>query len=372
MERFKHFHWFTSICLLLACHPTGNRSTTMGSGEQGGSDSILLVYVHEMPTRVARIPEAMKDYSFLGADDAEMVYIEGGRFLMGSEDFEDAQPIHEVTVDGFWMDEHEVTNAQFARFVAATGYQTVAERVLDSSNYPNLPLDVLQPGSFVFSPLEDSVEFDDGVTLWHYVKGANWRHPEGIGSDIKGREDEPVVHIAYEDALAFASWAGKRLPTEVEWEYAARAGTSNTIYYSGNEPMQNGEWLDNLYQGRFPYEDDGLDGYRGLAPVKSYSPNAWGLYDMGGNVWEWCSDYYQSDYYKDSTLTNFQSPVGSNDEMVDSAIVWRVQRGGSFLCDELYCTCHRAGRRRKGEASSTSNNLGFRCVRSGPLIEGNQ
>ncbi len=329
------------------------------------SDSAATCVAHGIPSRAAAIAESSASHSFLGADDARMVYIEGGAFLMGSADFADASPVHEVVVDGFWMDEHEVTNAQFARFVAATGYQTVAERPLDPKDFPNVPLDVLQPGSAVFTPPDRAVGLHNHLQWWQYVPGASWRQPEGRGSSIKGREDEPVVHIAYEDAAAFAKWAGKRLPTEAEWEYAARGGKSSSKYYWGAELKPNGEWLANVYQGNFPVNDAGEDGYQGVAPVKSYQPNAFGLYDMDGNVWEWCADYYRPDYYKNSPAKNPQGPADSYDPM-EPGTVKRVQRGGSFLCNEQYCERYIAGSRGKGEVSSGSNNLGFRCVSDEP------
>lgn len=328
-------------------------------------DSAVTCVAYGIPSRAAAIAEAKTAHSFLGSDDAPMVYIKGGAFQMGTNDFEDASPVHEVVIDGFWMDEHEVTNAQFARFVSATGYQTVAERPLDPKDFPNVPLDALQPGSAVFTPPAHTVGLDNHLQWWQYVVGASWRQPEGPGSSIKGRENEPVVHIAYEDAAAFAKWAGKRLPTEAEWELAARGGKSNSKYYWGNELKPKGSWAANVYQGNFPVQDAAEDGYKGVAPVKSYTPNAFGLYDMDGNVWEWCSDYYRPDYYESSPNKNPKGPSDSFDPMEPGAVK-RVQRGGSFLCNEQYCERYVAGSRGKGEISSGSNNLGFRCVSDDP------
>lgn len=348
--------------LAIACNQTQHSEE---AAESMGVDSAAMCVSHGIPSRAAAIAESDKKHAFLGADDATMVYIKGGTFVMGAVGFADASPAHEVTVDGFWMDEHEVTNAQFARFVAATGYQTVAERPLDPKDFPNVPLDALQPGSAVFTPPSQSVNLGNHLQWWRYVNGASWRHPEGPGSNIKGRESEPVVHIAYEDAAAFAKWAGKRLPTEAEWEYAARAGNSNSKYYWGDELKPGGQWMANVYQGSFPIEDKGEDGYKGAAPVKSYQPNPWGLYDMDGNVWEWCSDYYRPDYYENSPSKNPTGPSDSYDPM-EPGTVKRVQRGGSFLCNEQYCERYVAGSRGKGEISSGSNNLGFRCVSDEP------
>ena len=330
-----------------------------------GDDTVVTCVSHGIPSRAAAIAESETKHGFLGSDDVTMVYIKGGTFQMGTNDFEDASPVHEVTVGGFWMDEHEVTNAQFARFVAATGYQTVAERPLDPKDFPNVPLDALQPGSAVFTPPDHSEGLGNYLQWWTYVVGANWRQPEGPGSGIKGRENEPVVHIAYEDAEAFAKWAGKRLPTEAEWELAARGGAANSKYYWGNDLKPNGRWVANVYQGEFPVKDVGEDGFVGVAPVKSYKPNAFGLYDMDGNVWEWCSDYYRPDYYNNSPKEDPKGPADSFDPQ-EPGVVKRVQRGGSFLCNEQYCERYVAGSRGKGEISSGSNNLGFRCVSDDP------
>lgn len=356
----KKSPFFWSVLLLAACGQQAGQN-----GEGGSSDSAATCVAHGIPSRAAGVSGHQREHSFLGSDDAPMVYIKGGTFSMGAEDFADASPIHEVTVDGFWMDEHEVTNAQFARFVAATGYQTVAERPLDPKEFPDVPLDVLQPGSAVFTPPDEQVSLRNYLQWWKYVAGASWRQPEGPGSSISGREDEPVVHIAYEDAAAFAKWAGKRLPTEAEWEYAARGGKYDSKYYWGNELKPGGEWVANVYQGNFPVRDVAEDGFKGVAPVKSFRPNGYGLYDMDGNVWEWCSDYYHPDYYRRSPSNNPKGPADSHDPL-EPGLVKRVQRGGSFLCNEQYCERYIAGSRGKGEVSSGSNNLGFRCVSDEP------
>lgn len=329
------------------------------------NDSAATCVAHGIPSRAAAIAESQVQQAFLGSDEAVMVYIKGGTFQMGSAGFPDASPVHEVVMDGFWMDEHEVTNAQFSRFVSATGYQTVAERPLDPKDFPNVPLDALQPGSAVFTPPDRAAGLDNHLQWWRYVIGASWRQPEGPGSSTRGREHEPVVHIAYEDAAAFAKWAGKRLPTEAEWEYAARGGRAGAQYYWGDELKPGGTWIANVYQGNFPLQDAGEDGFKGLAPVKSFTPNAFGLYDMDGNVWEWCSDYYRPDYYQNSPARNPKGPGDSYDPM-EPGTVKRVQRGGSFLCNEQYCERYIAGSRGKGEVSSGSNNLGFRCVSDDP------
>ncbi|WP_018614732.1 formylglycine-generating enzyme family protein [Segetibacter koreensis] len=292
----------------------------------------------------------------------EMVWIAGGTFQMGADDFPDAKPIHAVTVDGFYMDEHEVTNAQFEKFVMATGYLTVSERPLNPADYPGVPAEKLAPGSAVFTPPDHKVSLDDPLQWWQYISGADWKHPQGPGSTIKGHENEPVTQVSYVDAAAYAKWAGKRLPTEAEWEFAARAGKNNSKYYWGNELKPKGKWVANIFQGSFPEANTIEDGYKTVAPVKSFAPNGFGLYDMDGNVWEWCEDYYRPDYYKNSVSKNPKGPSDSFDPD-EPGTVKRVQRGGSFLCSDQYCIRYRAGSRGKGEISSASNNLGFRCVK---------
>lgn len=296
----------------------------------------------------------------------KMIWLPGGIFNMGSTDaaFADAQPVHAVRVNGFWIDEHEVTNAQFAQFVKATGYKTVAEKALDPKDFPGVNPTELVPGSAVFSAPSQQVALNDPLQWWHYIAGANWQHPFGPQSSINGKEAEPVVHISYADALAYATWAGKRLPTEAEWEYAARAGNDAGTFYWGDELKPNGKWAANIYQGSFPNHDAKDDGFAGIAPVKSFAPNGFGLYDMEGNVWEWCSDFYRPDYYKRSPSDNPEGPIDSYDPDEPGAVK-RVQRGGSFICSDEYCVRYKAGSRGKGEVQSASNNLGFRCVKDG-------
>ncbi|HLS96686.1 MAG TPA: formylglycine-generating enzyme family protein [Sphingobacterium sp.] len=298
-----------------------------------------------------------------GKDSVRMVLIEGGKFMMGSESFDDAQPIHEVEVASFYMDEHEVTNEQFEAFVKATGYVTVAERPLRPEDFPGVDPAMLVPGSAVFTPPKGVHGLQNHLQWWTYVPGANWRHPEGPDSSIRGKEHHPVTQLAYQDAAAYAEWAGKRLPTEAEWEYAAKAGKHTTeTYYWGTEKKENGRWLANIYQGEFPIDNTKEDGFETTAPVKSFPPNAWGLYDMEGNVWEWCADLYRPDYYARSAKSNPKGPADSYDPQEPGAIK-RVQRGGSFLCNDEYCERYKAGSRGKGEENSPTNNVGFRCVK---------
>jgi len=307
-----------------------------------------------------------------------MVWISGGEFSMGSKDtremvcggsdaMSDARPIHRVHVDSFWMDEVEVTNEQFEKFVEATRYITVAEQAPKPEEFPHVPVGNLVAGSLVFTPTSSPVPLDDYLRWWRYQKGANWRHPEGPNSTIKGREKYPVVHVAYADAVAYAKWVGKRLPTEAEWEFAARGGLSGKVYAWGNDLRPDGKWMANTFQGRFPVKDTGEDGFVGVAPVRSFPPNGYGLYDMAGNVWEWCSDWYRADYYaqlaaEGGVARNPQGPPKSFDPDAPMETK-RVQRGGSFLCTDQYCARYMVGTRGKGEVTTGSNHLGFRCVR---------
>lgn len=309
-----------------------------------------------------------------------MVWIPGGEFSMGSESASeslcglpgttlDAMPIHRVYVDAFWMDETEVTNAQFKEFVDATGYVTVAEIKPTLEEFPGAPLENLVTGSTVFKPTKSPVALDQYLQWWSYVPGANWKHPAGENSNLDGRENYPVVHVAYEDAEAYAKWANKRLPTEAEWEFASRGGKAGELYAWGNELKPNNQYQANIYQGAFPVEggDSGADGWVGIAPVKQYAPNGYGLYDIGGNVWEWVSDWYRADYYaqlrsKGVVARNPKGPDVPYDPQEPDQKK-RVHRGGSFLCSDLYCTRYLVGTRGKGESRTASNHCGFRCVR---------
>ncbi len=279
----------------------------------------------------------------------------------------DARPIHRVVVDGFWMDATEVTNAQFAEFVKATGYVTIAERPLDPADFPGAPRELLVPGSTLFVSPRQPVGLDDARQWWQYVAGTNWRHPDGPASDLRGRERHPVVHVAFADAEAYAEWAHRRLPTEAEWEFAARGGVAGALYaWGGDDLSPNGVHRANIHQGSFPMRDEGLDGFAGVAPVASYPANAYGLYDVAGNVWEWVSDWYRPDYYATlaaagSAAVNPKGPADSFDPAEPDAKK-RVQRGGSFLCTEQYCTRYLVGTRGKGEVSTGSNHVGFRTV----------
>jgi sulfatase modifying factor 1 len=246
----------------------------------------------------------------------------------------------------------------------------VAERTPTAEEFPGAPPENLVAGSVVFTPPDHPVSLNNHFQWWSYIKGANWRHPLGPDSDLKGKEKYPVVQIAYEDALAYAKWAGKRLPTEAEFEFAARGGLENKLYTWGDELKPGGKWMANIFEGHFPDKDSGDDGFTGIAPVAQFPANGYGLYDMAGNVWEWCSDWYRPDYYAQlaaagGVARNPQGPDSSFDPS-DPGEKKRVMRGGSFLCSDQYCSRYMVGTRGKGEISSGANHLGFRCVESAP------
>ncbi|WP_406699749.1 formylglycine-generating enzyme family protein [Singulisphaera sp. Ch08] len=291
-----------------------------------------------------------------------MVWVPGGDFAMGTDDesMSDARPVHRVSLDGFWMDRTEVTNRQFERFVRETGYTTVAEQAPDPKDFPGAPKELLVPGSLVFSPPVGRVSLEDHLAWWRYVPGANWKHPTGPDSTIQGLEDHPVVQVCFDDAVAYAKWAGKRLPTEAEWEYAARGGLDGKRYCWGDDLKIGGKWQVNNWQGLFPNENMKEDGFDGTAPAGSFATNGYGLSDMAGNVWEWCADWYQPGY-DPSQSRNPQGPDSSHDP-AEPGIPKRVQRGGSYLCSDLYCVRYLPGARGKGATDSGASHIGFRCV----------
>ena len=313
-----------------------------------------------------------------------MVWIPGGEFSMGAVvnghgsgemamSSNDAQPIHRVRVDGFWMDKTTVTNDQFAKFVAATGYVTVAEKIPTHEEFPDAPDENLVAGSVVFSPTDHEVPLNNHLLWWGYVKSADWRHPLGPGSDIKGKEKYPVVQVAYPDAEAYAKWAGKRLPSEAEFEFAERGGLSGKTYAWGDDLRPNGKWMANTWQGKFPVKDSGEDGFVGIAPVAKFPANGYGLYDMAGNVWQWCSDWYRPDYYAQLAKVSdvAQNPKGpdSSFDPAEPTEPKRVHRGGSFLCNERFCSRYIVGTRGKGEVNTGTNHLGFRCVMGSEMLK---
>jgi len=307
-----------------------------------------------------------------------MVWIPGGTFIQGNDGAEamyDEGPAHTTKVDGFWMDETEVTNVQFRAFVEATDYVTVAERPIDWEEMKDMlppgtpkPADsLLQPGSMVFNPPDHAVPLDNHFRWWSWVIGANWRHPYGPESDIAGKDNFPVVHIAYEDAQAYANWAGKRLPTEAEYEFAARNQQSGKAFAWGEELTPQGKYLANFFQGEFPHQMTEEDGYAGISPVKSFPPNSYGLYDIIGNVWEWTSDWYRADAYAlMKGIAICDNPTGP-EESYDPNEPYtpkRVIKGGSYLCSDQYCSNYRPSARMATAIDSGQEHLGFRCVKT--------
>jgi formylglycine-generating enzyme len=347
----------------LACGPAKPTASSEHAHQQNGAPTPA------QPDATSATAARINSTSAPGPAPAGMVWIPGGTFWMGCENCEmpDALPVHLVTVDGFWIDETPITNAQFAQFVAATGYVTIAERKPDPKDFPGVPPEKLVPGSAVFSPPQEPIPLDNPYAWWRYVDGASWKHPEGPGSSTKGREHHPVVHIAWDDAQAYANWAGKRLPTEAEYEFAARGGLDRKLYAWGDELKPAGHWPANIWQGHFPSQNLAEDGFVMTSPVKAFPPNKFGLYDVGGNVWQWCSDWYRPDYYEklaaQGTVRNPQGPSDSYDPQ-EPGQPKRVQKGGSFLCSDQYCVRYLVGSRGKGAVDSGSSNVGFRCVKA--------
>jgi formylglycine-generating enzyme required for sulfatase activity len=312
--------------------------------------------------------------SSLEANHEGMVWIEGGTFVMGAEDQEgraDEYPSHNVKVKGFWIDATEVTNKQFQQFVDATGYVTTAERVPDWNELkkqlppgtPKPPDSVLVAASLVFVQQPAAVGLGDPSMWWTWKKGASWRHPQGPGSTIKGKENFPVVHVSWDDAMAYCKWSGKRLPTEAEWEYAAR-GANRAKYPWGNEDVEDHQPKANTWQGKFPSLNTTWDGFDNTSPVKSFQSNSYGLYDMAGNVWEWCADWYQHDYYKKIGQSLVENPAGpsSSFDPDEPTVPKKVVRGGSFLCNASYCKGYRVSSRMKTATDTGLEHTGFRCV----------
>ena len=404
----------------LSCHEAGKRGggsavVAAAVGSASAADSLkkgAICCEKNIPPRFGvvavagaadgRIGRGAVDAAAAGSPDAAaraahagMVWIPGGTFRMGGDNDQasaDEYPKHAVTVSGFWMDRTEVTNAQFAAFVRATGYVTTAERKPDWNELkkqlppgtPKPDASLLVPASLVFDPPNHPVDLNDYSQWWAWKKGASWRHPHGPGSSIAGKENYPVVHISWYDAVAYCQWARKRLPTEAEWEFAARGGLKDAVYPWGNErpvaagaaaapagvsaagrsAVSSGVAHGNFWTGHFPDKNTTSDGYYYSAPVGSFAPNGYGLVDMAGNVWEWCADYYRSDYYQSlgaGTAVNPHGPATSYDPDEPYARK-RVIRGGSFLCNESYCTGYRVSRRMKSTEDSGMEHVGFRCV----------
>ena len=382
---------FLGIVLLLflisACNnpqvKKDNSETNINTTVQ--TDSLEACCVSTVPSRFASLNGEANSAVTLNIDSLrkatpvlrDMIFVPGAAFHMGARDAEfareDEYPVHPVKVNSFFIDPHPVTNTQFQEFVDATGYITTAEKNIDWNEIknqlppgtPKPPESELQASSLVFTPPSHRVNLNEVSSWWSWVQGANWKQPFGPGSSIVGLENYPVVHISWEDAVAYSTWAGKRLPTEAEWEYAARGGNDDFVYAWGFERVNEGAPKANSWDGEFPIYNSRVDGYELLAPVKQYSPNGFGIYDMAGNVWEWCHDLYHHDYYKTFSVEKVaDNPTGpsSSYDPLEPNVRKRVIRGGSFLCSDSYCSGYRAAARMKCTEDTGMSHLGFRCV----------
>jgi len=345
-------------------------------------DTSLSCCTNNLPARpFLRMSDSVqigKASSLFGSND-EMVLIQGGNFVMGGDSIwgrSDEFPKHRVQISSFYMDRHEVTNGQFRTFIEATHYVTTAEKKPEWEEIrkqvpPGTPKpadSLLVASSLVFSPPKVAVALDNASVWWEWKAGADWRHPEGPKSDISGKDNYPVIQVSWEDALAYATWAGKRLPTEAEWEYAARGGRPNSIYPWGDQPIDKGDLKANTWQGNFPNNNTLKDHFDRTAPVMTFPPNGYGLYDMAGNVWEWCSDWYRPDYYsicaQQGVVTDPPGPKSFYDPE-EPNVPKRVVRGGSFLCTDQYCSGFRVAARMKTSWDTSLEHTGFRCVVTG-------
>jgi formylglycine-generating enzyme required for sulfatase activity len=372
----------SAVALICAGCDAENPSATAGGADGASTVAAALIETPEDPAALA---------AELEADG--MVSLPGGSFVMGTDSpphrHDDESPAREVLMAPFWIDATEVTNDQFAAFVEATGYVTTAERpilredlegMVPEEVLDTIPEEGLEPSSVCLNPNFDRrlaayIGLTPRVTpvtagVWNIEPGANWRHPLGPESNLEGKGDHPVVHVSWDDAAAYAAWAGKRLPTEAQWEYAARGGAADREYPWGDALTPEGPdgrtvHRANVYQGRFPFGDEAADGFAGTAPVKAFPPNDWGLYAVSGNVWEWCRDWYRPDYYQHAPDVNPPGPPSSVDP-AEPNVPKRVQRGGSFMCNENYCTGYRVASRMKGDPGTGSFHCGFRCVVEDP------
>ena len=369
MKPVKNIFIFVVVFYFFSCNTNSGKLLSVEEKNDSAASCMMV------PSRFAN---AAVDSSLQFNGDTSvkgMVFIKGGTFMMGGDNNQasaDEYPKHKVQVEGFWMDATEVTNAQFQKFVEATHYITTAEKKPDWEEMkqtlppgtPRPPDSMMVAASLVFRQTSGPVDLNDYSQWWSWVKGADWKHPEGPQSSIKGKENYPVVQVSWYDAMAYCKWAGKRLPTEAEFEFAARGGSENNIYPWGNESINVGKPKANSWGGKFPYYNDNKDGYVTSAPVKSFPANGYGLYDMAGNVWEWCSDWYDANYYKsfNSIAINSEGPSKSFDPE-DPYTPKRSLRGGSYLCNDSYCSGYRVARRMKSSPDTGLEHTGFRCVR---------
>jgi formylglycine-generating enzyme len=362
---------FYFCCLvMIACNNNGYKKVDANASTDSSHACMQVPQRFGTDTTDKKIAQA-KNTSYAG-----MVLIPAGTFSMGADNQQasaDEYPKHTVTIDSFYMDATEVTNAQFAAFVNATNYITTAEKKPDwdelkktlPTGTPKPADSVLVAASLVFKQSSVPLQLNNPSQWWSWVEGASWKHPQGPSSNIIEKENYPVVHISWYDAMAYCKWAGKRLPTEAEWEYAARGGLINNIYPWGNEHVNTGKAKTNSWEGEFPYKNLQVDGFITSAPVKNYTCNGYGLFDMAGNVWEWCSDWYDYNYYKQLQGTTTKNPKGANKSFDpdEPATPKRSLRGGSFLCNDSYCSGYRVARRMKSSPDTGLEHTGFRCVK---------
>lgn len=386
MKGLKYFQSQIAFAILMvsilgACHSGQKKPDTTVEQKVDSVNGKLACCSSNLPVRpfMGTADSIKNNYSSKKqSNHDQMVLIPGGSFVMGGDSLwgrSDEFPRHEVKVSPFYMDQHEVTNAQFRAFIEATGYVTTAEKKPDWEELkkqlpvgtPRPPDSLLVAASLVFSPPNHPVSLNNSAIWWKWVPGADWRHPQGRRSSIEGKDNYPVVQVSWDDAKAYADWSGKRLPTEAEWEYATRGGKPNSIYPWGNEPIEQGKVKANSWQGHFPNENTEKDKYYRAAPVMTFQPNGFGLFDMAGNVWEWCNDWYRPDYYstcaKQGVVKDPQGPTDSLDPD-EPYIPKRVVRGGSFLCTDQYCSGFRVAARMKTSWDTSLEHTGFRCVSS--------
>ncbi|MBS1920855.1 MAG: formylglycine-generating enzyme family protein [Bacteroidetes bacterium] len=370
MSQYKHSYFLLFIVVFFSCKNKSGENENNKLAANGDTLSCS----KKLPMRFASLIDTSVQTSSIASHEG-MVWIPAGEFEMGAIDDQcrpDEYPQHEVNLKGFWIDATEVTNAQFKKFVDATGYVTTAEKTPDWNELkkqlpPGTPKpadSLLVASSLVFSPPSHPVLLNDPSQWWSWEKNADWKHPEGPGSSIKGKENYPVVQVSWYDAVAYCKWAGKRLPTEAEWEYAARGGLKNKAYSWGNEDVEKGKPKANTWQGNFPNQNSRWDGFQSLAPVASFIPNHYGLYDMAGNVWEWTADWYDAEYYKqfnNIVADNPKGPSSSHDPM-EPGIPKKTIRGGSFMCNASYCKGYRVSSRMSSSPDTGLENTGFRCV----------
>lgn len=362
--------FFLLMILLTACGGSGDN---LQGNVDAHEDSMISCM--QVPARFAGADsQQIVARGVVGTDG--MALIPGGWFSMGGDNEQaapDEFPKHTVWVDSFYIDITEVTNEQFKKFVDATGYITTAERKPDWEEMKKTlppgtarpPDEVMVAASLVFHPTSGPVSLNNPSQWWNWVSGANWKQPQGPGSSIVGKDNYPVVHVSWDDAVAYCKWAGRRLPTEAEWEYASRGGLTDNIYPWGNEHVNAGKPKANSWEGKFPYFNEQKDGFVKLAPVKSFEPNGYGLYDMAGNVWEWCADWYDYDYYKTLATAKTRNPQGPSKsyDPAEPTMPKRSMRGGSFLCNDSYCSGYRSARRMKSSPDSGFEHTGFRTVK---------